>query len=281
MARSSPPFGLDSLLLTAALVAACLVVMGESQFLGIPLSVLSACALVRTRLQIANRHSDGSRMAAFDKVIAFFVSVAIVLIIGAPAIVSLVLSLRLCAVYEVPPLLRLAVSLGAGGGAGYGTYRLVNDALASTREPSFQRRAWRIPPMTTRNLMIVIAILALLLWLVHQGMRRPHYDRQADFHFFMYDLCFHEADLMKRRADACRSHARSNSPWDDTGDETRDLKCCPYLEDVPRSQSWVEQAAVWERAARKASNAAEWHSRAQEYYRGWSPIAPPGLLRAQ
>jgi hypothetical protein len=133
-----------------------------------------------------------------------------------------------------------------------------------------------MPRMTTRKLMMVIAILELILCAVHQGLRRPYYDERASFHGMMSDFCVAEADLMKGRADACRGRAMSDAPWDDTSDEAQDLKCCPYPWDAPRYGNWMDQAAVWERAARKASDAARRHSRACDYYNGWSPIAPPG-----
>src|SRR5688500_17143169 len=109
MMRLPPPFGLDSLMLIIALIAACSAVMRASLFLGIPLAVLSASALVRTVLQIAGNQTEGRRMTAFDKAITFFVSVAIVLItitffvsvaivliIGMSAVVSFVLATGIC-----------------------------------------------------------------------------------------------------------------------------------------------------------------------------------------
>jgi hypothetical protein len=71
--------------------------------------------------------------------------------------------------------------------------------------------------------------------------------------------------------------ARGGAPWDETGDEVENLKCCPYPSKCPQHGSWSEQAAVWERAAWKSQSAAEWHSRMRDYYSGWTII--DGLMR--
>jgi hypothetical protein len=133
MARFLPPFGLDSLMLIIALIAACSAVMRASLFLGIPLAVLSASALVRTVLQIAGNQTEGRRMTAFDKAITFFVSVAIVLIIGTPAVVSFVVVPGICVKYQVQPFLIPVASIVAAGGAGYGSYRLIGQAMQGGR----------------------------------------------------------------------------------------------------------------------------------------------------
>jgi hypothetical protein len=132
----------------------------------------------------------------------------------------------------------------------------------------------RPPRITTRRTMIAVAISALIFWPVHCIRQLPYYERQFKLHDALAAFCRGEGELMTWRADACAARARSSAPWDDPSEAADDLKCCPYLNDVPRYGSWAEQAAIWERAAARAREAAEWHSRMADYYGGWSPIPP-------
>jgi hypothetical protein len=134
----------------------------------------------------------------------------------------------------------------------------------------------RLPRITTRRMMFAVAISALVLWPVHCVRRLPDDARQVNLHGAIAAFCKNEEELMKHRANACADRARSGAPWDDPGEVAEDLKCCPYINDVPRYGSWAEQAAIWERAATRAKEAAEWHSRMADYYGGWSPIPPRG-----
>ncbi len=81
---------------------------------------------------------------------------------------------------------------------------------------------------------------------------------------------------MRHRADACAGRARRGAPWDDPSEQAAVLKCCPYPSDAPRYGSWVEQAAIWDRAAERARRAAEWHSRMSDYYDGRGPLPSHG-----
>ncbi|MFO0950483.1 MAG: hypothetical protein U0835_04895 [Isosphaeraceae bacterium] len=129
MARLPSTFGLESLMLVVALAAACSAVIRADPFLGLLLSVLSAAALVRTSVDVAAARSEGRRMNPFDKTVRFFVSVAIVLTIGVPALVSFVVFTGVCMGCEVNSLLGFVGGIAAAGGAGYGGYRLVVVAI--------------------------------------------------------------------------------------------------------------------------------------------------------
>jgi hypothetical protein len=111
------------------LIAACAAVMRESAPFGIFLAILAAPALARTAFQIARRRDDEVRMSAFDKVIAFFVSVAIVLLICIPAFVVFAFVPFLCHSFQIHPMLCLVCGVGLVVGVGYGVYRAVGHAL--------------------------------------------------------------------------------------------------------------------------------------------------------
>jgi hypothetical protein len=123
-------------------------------------------------------------------------------------------------------------------------------------------------------MMIAVALVAIVLWPVHHWLERPYYEEKAKFHGLMAELCASEGTLMTRRAESCSVRGNSGAAWEDPSEEADDLKCCPYPSDCPQHGSWSEQAAVWERAARRSLRAAEWHSRMRDYCSGWSPIAP-------
>jgi hypothetical protein len=132
----------------------------------------------------------------------------------------------------------------------------------------------RMPRITTRRMMIAVAISALILWPVHCLRRIPYHERQSSHHETLAGFCEGEEKLMRHRADVCADRARRGAPWDDSSEAADDLKCCPYINDLPRYGSWAEQAAVWDRAAERAKTAAEWHSSMSAYYGGRIPLPP-------
>ena len=140
MARFASRFGLDSLMLVIVLVAACAAVMRESPPLGIFLAILAAVALSRTAIQIARNQDDEVRMSAFDKVIAFFVSVAVVLLIGIPAFVVFAFVPFLCHSFQIHPMLCLVGGVGLVVGVGFGVYRAIGNALKESTESEEGRR---------------------------------------------------------------------------------------------------------------------------------------------
>jgi hypothetical protein len=135
-------------------------------------------------------------------------------------------------------------------------------------------RALRLPGVriTVRGMMTAVALVAIVLWPVHRWRQKPYYEERGKYHELLAELCSNEARLMMRNADLCSARANRGIPWDDVGQETEDLQCCPYPSDRPQNGSWTEQAAVWERAARKSQSAAERRSSMRDYCTGWSPI---------
>jgi hypothetical protein len=129
MSRFPPAFNLNSLMLIIALIAVCMAVARATPYLGIPLSVLSAIALARASVQTASGPSEARTISPFDKMIQFFVSVAIVLIVGSPAIVSFMLFTAVCIRCQVDPVLGLIGGIVAAGGTGYGVSHLVRIAI--------------------------------------------------------------------------------------------------------------------------------------------------------
>jgi hypothetical protein len=122
-----------------------------------------------------------------------------------------------------------------------------------------------------------LVLLAKYLQCVSFIPERPYYEEKANFHALMAELCASEGTLMTRMAESCSVRANSGAAWEGPSEEADDLKCCPYPSDCPQHGSWSEQAAVWERAARRSLRAAEWNSRMRDYCRGWGPIAPQQL----
>jgi hypothetical protein len=116
-------------MLTIALIAACAAVMRATLVLGIPLAMLSIIALARTTFQIATGQSAGRRISAFDKVITFFVQVAIVLMIFTPVVVAFVLLVGVFALFEIHPVVRLVAGLLAASAAWTTGHRLLRGAI--------------------------------------------------------------------------------------------------------------------------------------------------------
>ncbi len=129
MARFTPKFGLDSLMLITALTAACSAVIQASPILGVPLAIVAASALVQTIIQIAMRQTEQRRMPVFDKVITFFMSLAIVLVSGGPAFLSFVLVAAICTGYGIRPFAGFAAAIVAAGATGYVGYRLGSQVI--------------------------------------------------------------------------------------------------------------------------------------------------------
>ncbi len=125
---------------------------------------------------------------------------------------------------------------------------------------------------TVRRVMIGVALVAIILWPFHLWLYKPYYDSRARFHGFMAALCEAEAQLMMQRADQCL--ARGGRAWDDPSEEADVLKICPYPSDGPRYGSWLEQGAVWQRAAAKSRKAARWHSLRSDDYASWNLFEP-------
>jgi hypothetical protein len=125
-----------------------------------------------------------------------------------------------------------------------------------------------------RRMMIAVVLVAVVLWPVHLWLYWPYYEAKAKFHGLMAQLCEAEAKLMTERAEQCLARSTSGAPWDDASDEAEVLKICPYPSDGPRYGSWLEQSAVWQRAARKSARVAQRHSRIGDYYSGWDVFPP-------
>jgi len=120
--------------------------------------------------------------------------------------------------------------------------------------------------------MKAVAVLAICLWPVHYWLRLPYDRKLAQYNGMMADFCEAEAGMMMGRSKACLARAKSGAPWDDPSDEAETLKCCPYPNDNPRYGSWLEQSAVWERAAQRGMRTAVRYARTRDYYGGWSLI---------
>lgn len=118
----------------------------------------------------------------------------------------------------------------------------------------------RLPRMTTRRLMIVVALSALL-------------------HETLADLCRYEETIMRRRAESCAARWRRGAARDEPGEEAETLRYGPYAGDMPKSGSWAEQAAIWDRAADRARAAAAWHDRMSDYYNRVGPTLMPARPR--
>ena len=122
--------------------------------------------------------------------------------------------------------------------------------------------------------MIAVGSVAIALAPVHCCLQMRYYTEMVLMHGLMADMCRSEAELMRQRADACAMRAKNGVAWDDSSEEAETLKCCPYPNDTPRYGSWSEQAAVWERASRKAARAADRHSGMAAYWSWRRPIQP-------
>jgi hypothetical protein len=84
---------------------------------------------VRTSIQTVNGQSEARTTSSFDKMIQFFVSMAIVLTVGTPAFVAFVLFTAACTGCQVDPVLGLTGGIVAAGGTGYGVSRAVGVAI--------------------------------------------------------------------------------------------------------------------------------------------------------
>ncbi len=114
----------------------------------------------------------------------------------------------------------------------------------------------RLPRFTTRRWALALVLLALILRYVHERQLAPYRLQRDDYHGLMSDLCNAEAALMEHRATLCHERNTTDTPWDDPSGASEDLKCCPYPNDLPMYGSWLEQEAVWTRAAARSRRAA-------------------------
>jgi hypothetical protein len=108
--------------------------------------------------------------------------------------------------------------------------------------------------------MKTIAAAALCLWPVHYVLYLPYYRAISQFNGMMADFCEAEETLMRQRCNACYSRASQGLRWDDTSEEDETLKLCPYPDDTPGNGSWMEQSAVWDRAAQRAMRMAKFYA---------------------
>jgi hypothetical protein len=122
---------------------------------------------------------------------------------------------------------------------------------------------------TTRCFMLIIILVSVILWRVHEWQKRPYYNQQSLFYGNMVILCESQAKEWERRAGLCRERARSHVRWDDPSEGVENLKWCPYPNDRPSRDSWAELAEVWDRAVIKSREAAESYGRMHRYWDGW------------
>jgi hypothetical protein len=85
--------------------------------------------LLRTVFEVARSPTESRRTSAFDKVIRFLVSVAVLLVIGTPAVVSFVLAISICLACEIHSFLCPAAAMISAVVAGLASYRLVCHAI--------------------------------------------------------------------------------------------------------------------------------------------------------
>jgi hypothetical protein len=121
-------------------------------------------------------------------------------------------------------------------------------------------------------MMLLTAVLAVELLPAHFWFRGPYYRERAHFHAIMAGFCECEAALFLSNADECSRRAELGLGWNDPSEESENLRCCPYPNDVPRYGSWLEQAEVWARASARAARAATWHERMSDMYSSWYPF---------
>ncbi len=143
--------------------------------------------------------------------------------------------------------------------------------------PAVRSRRMRI---TAWGMMVAVTFLIFVLRPVHDWYYGPYYEGQAAYHGMMAVFCEYEAGMMTRKAEACRARSRRDTPWDEPGERSEDLRCWPYPGDVPKYGSWSEQAEVWDRAARRSLWAADRHSRISDDYDVWKLSSLQYMLRS-
>jgi hypothetical protein len=131
---------------------------------------------------------------------------------------------------------------------------------------------WNI---TVARFVIPVVLAALVLSLIHYFARLPQYEELGRYNAMMTVFCESEAAIMTERHKACLARAANGDLWDDSSETAETLKCSPYPGDTPRYGSWLEQAAVWERAARIATRSAKRYARLRDWCTAW------GLVQTQ
>jgi hypothetical protein len=110
---------------------------------------------------------------------------------------------------------------------------------------------------SVKGVMLGVAIIGLAFSPVCCALRGLADRNPPDFPGVMANLCTKEAEQFESRAAACRARAKNGDPWEESGEEVENLKLCPLPSDKRRRDSWLEQAAIWERAAARARKAAQ------------------------
>lgn len=136
--------------------------------------------------------------------------------------------------------------------------------------------------MTTRQMMLLVAIVALILGgpqvieRLHQ-----HFASRAAIPYLMAALCGNEFALFNERAATCRTLASKGIPWNQEGEDREVLRLCPHQLQEPEHGSWSEQAEGWEQAADMANRASARHWRRAGLYDLWGcwpMVAPVSLV---
>ncbi len=113
--------------------------------------------------------------------------------------------------------------------------------------------------LSVRGMTYIVGGLALVFWPARYVCQGPPDPYLPDYHGMMAFFCEEEAKLFQSRAEACLARAKNGTPWDESGEDPEVLKLCPYPSDQRRHDSWLEQAAIWERASTRARRAAQKH----------------------
>ncbi len=121
-----------------------------------------------------------------------------------------------------------------------------------------------MPRPTIRNLMIVVALFALVfafgrlaVWIYRTRTYGPTFTPAA-----FSSLCKAESDFMKGQAARCRVQVSRGIPFDDDSELSQMLKVCPYVVDDRAEETWEAQALVWDRASARSIAASLEYERA-------------------
>jgi predicted membrane channel-forming protein YqfA (hemolysin III family) len=113
--------------------------------------------------------------------------------------------------------------------------------------------------LSVRGMMYIVGGFALVFWPARYVCHVPPDTNLPNYHGMMAFFCEEEAKLFQSRADACLARAKNGTPWDDSSEDSEGFRLCPYPSDQRRHDSWLEQAAIWERASVRARRAARRH----------------------
>jgi|GEM_PF-5222002 len=143
-------------------------------------------------------------------------------------------------------------------------------------------QVWRYALITTRQMMLLVAVVAAMLGSPQLIERAHQYFRsRAMIPYLMADLCGNESFLFSERAATCRSLAFKHTSWDQDGEYLETLRLCPHQLQEAEHGSWAEQAEGWERAANHARRASVRHRRTAGLYDLWGcwpAVAPLSLI---